>query len=174
MLARTRLSAGGERFRDRPVAIVQAPPGFGETSLLAQWRHEQLMRGCVVAWLSLGGRDDPRRLFVGLMLAVRAGSGRTAFGKHLLEVGAAPAAPLEAITAWLAEVARTALDIVLILDEVEPLPQASHDALAYLLENLPANLRVVLASRLTFRTSRTQFGANFVASPAGERRLLGR
>jgi hypothetical protein len=27
---------------------------------------------------------------------------------------------------------------------------------------------------LTFRTSRTQFGANFVASPAGERRLPGR
>jgi len=29
-------------------------------------------------------------------------------------------------------------------------------------------------SNLTFRTSRTQFGANFVASPAGERRLPGR
>jgi LuxR family maltose regulon positive regulatory protein len=41
MLARTRLSSGGERFRDRPVGIVQAPPGFGKTSLLAQWRHEQ-------------------------------------------------------------------------------------------------------------------------------------
>ncbi len=147
MLARTRLSSGSERFRDRPVAIVQAPPGFGKTSLLAQWRHEQLMRGCVVAWLSLDGRDDPRRLFVGLMLAVRLGSGRTAFGKHLLEGGAAPAAPLEAIMAWLAEVARTALDVVLILDEVEPLPQASHEALVYLFENLPANLRVVLASR---------------------------
>jgi len=29
-------------------------------------------------------------------------------------------------------------------------------------------------TRLTFRTSRTQFGANFVASPAGGRRLPGR
>ncbi|CAE6734275.1 HTH-type transcriptional regulator MalT [Paraburkholderia domus] len=147
LLARTRLSSSAERFRDRPVAIVQAPPGFGKTSLLAQWRHEQLMRGCVVAWLSLDGRDDPRRLFVGLMLAVRAGSGRAAFGKHLLEGGAAPDAPLEAITAWLAEVARTALDIVLILDEAEPLPQASQEVLVYLFENLPANLRVVFASR---------------------------
>ncbi|CAE6778644.1 LuxR C-terminal-related transcriptional regulator [Paraburkholderia domus] len=147
LLARTRLSSNGERFRDRPVAIVQAPPGFGKTSLLAQWRHEQLMRGCVVAWLSLDGRDDPRRLFMGLMLAVRAGSGRAAFGKHLLEGGAAPDAPLEAITAWLAEVARTALDIVLILDEAAPLPQASQEVLVYLFENLPANLRVVFASR---------------------------
>jgi nitric oxide reductase NorE protein len=31
-----------------------------------------------------------------------------------------------------------------------------------------------LVTSLTFRTSRTQFGANFVASPAGERRLPGR
>lgn len=147
MLARTRLSSGGERFRDRPVTIVQAPPGFGKTSLLAQWRHEHLMRGCVVAWLSLDGRDDPKRLFAGLTLAVRAGSGRTAFGKHLLEGGAAPDAPLKAITAWLAEVARTALDVVLIFDEVEPTPQASHEALVHMFENLPANLRVVLASR---------------------------
>ncbi|MGA7811888.1 LuxR C-terminal-related transcriptional regulator [Caballeronia sp.] len=147
MLTRTRLSSGGERFRDRPVTIVQAPPGFGKTALLVQWRHEQLMRGVVVAWLSLDGRDDPRRLFAALILAVRTGSGRTAFGKHLLEGGAAPDAPIEAITAWLAEVARTALDIVLILDEVERLPQASHEALIYLLENLPANLRIVLASR---------------------------
>ncbi|WP_259460763.1 LuxR C-terminal-related transcriptional regulator [Paraburkholderia sp. BL23I1N1] len=147
MLARTRLSSGSERFRDRPVAIVQAPPGFGKTSLLVQWRHEHLMRGCVVAWLSLDARDGPRRLFVDLTLAVRAGSGRAAFGKHLLEGGAAPDAPLDAITAWLAEVARTAFDIVLILDEVEALAQASHEALVYLFEHLPANLRVVLASR---------------------------
>jgi branched-chain amino acid transport system substrate-binding protein len=32
----------------------------------------------------------------------------------------------------------------------------------------------VAASKLTFRTSRTQFGANFVTNPAGERRLPGR
>jgi LuxR family transcriptional regulator, maltose regulon positive regulatory protein len=146
MLARTRLSSAGERFRDRAVTIVQAPPGFGKTTLLVQWRQEQLMRGCVVAWLSLDGRDDPTRLFASLILAVRAGSGRKAFGKQWLEGGAAPAAPLEAITAWLVEVARTALDIVLILDAVEQLPQTSDEALVFLLENLPANLRVMLAS----------------------------
>ncbi|MGF6603555.1 LuxR family maltose regulon positive regulatory protein [Paraburkholderia sp. GAS448] len=147
LLARARLSAESGRFRECPVTIVQAPPGFGKTSLLIQWRHEYLMRGSAVAWLSLDGRDDPRRLLVGLTLAVRTGSGRATFGRRLLEGGAAPDTPPEGITAWLAEIARTALDIVLILDEAEQLQQASHEALGYLLENLPANLRVVIAAR---------------------------
>ncbi|MFL9959957.1 LuxR C-terminal-related transcriptional regulator [Paraburkholderia sediminicola] len=150
MLARTRLSSDCERFRDRVVTIVQAPSGFGKTSLLIQWRQEYLMRGSAVAWLSLDGHDDPRRLLTGLTLAVRAGSGRATFGKRLLEGGAFPDSPLDGVTAWLAEVARAALDVVVILDEAELLPQASLDALIYLLENPPSNLRIVIASRAGF------------------------
>ncbi|MGF6851754.1 LuxR C-terminal-related transcriptional regulator [Paraburkholderia sp. CI3] len=150
MLARARLSSDCERFRNCAVTIVQAPPGFGKTSLLIQWRQEYLMHGSAVAWVSIDGHDDPRRLLASLTLAVRSGSGRTAFGRRLLEGGALPDAPIEGVTAWLAEVARTALDIVLILDEAEQLPQASLEALIYLLENLPANLRIVIASRAGF------------------------
>jgi LuxR family transcriptional regulator, maltose regulon positive regulatory protein len=150
MLARARLSSNSERFRDRAVTVVQAPPGFGKTSLLIQWRQEYLRHGSAVAWLSLDGHDDPRRLLAGLTLAVRGGSGRAAFGKRLLEGGALPDSPLEGITAWLAEVSRIALDTVLILDETEKLPKASLDALVYLLENLPPNLRVVIAARTGF------------------------
>ena len=40
LLVRPRLSLDDERFRDRAVTVVQAPPGFGKTSLLAQWRRE--------------------------------------------------------------------------------------------------------------------------------------
>jgi LuxR family maltose regulon positive regulatory protein len=150
MLARARLGSDSQQFRDRTVTIVHAPPGFGKTSLLTQWRQEYLRHGSTVAWLSLDEHDDPRRLLAGLTLAVRAGSGRVAFGKRLLEGGALPDSPLEGITAWLAEMARTALDTVLILDEAEKLPQASLDALVYLLENLPSNLRVVIAARVGF------------------------
>jgi LuxR family maltose regulon positive regulatory protein len=150
MLARTRLGSESEQFLNRAVTVVQAPPGFGKTSLLIQWRQEHLRRGSAVAWLSLDEHDDPRRLLAGLTLAVRAASGKAAFGKRLLEGGALPDSPLEGITAWLAEVARTALDTVLILDEAEKLPQASFDAVVYLLENLPSNLRVVIAARTGF------------------------
>ena len=124
---------------------MQAPAGYGKTSLLAQWRREHLARGRVVAWLSAQPSDDESRFVQGLALAVRAAAGRPTFGHTLLE--AAMPTGLEAVTVWLAEVAQSALDIVLIVDEADRLPPATRDALAYLLRNAPSNLRVVVAAR---------------------------
>lgn len=145
LVARERLLSTDERIRGHPVILVQAPAGFGKTSLLAQWRREHLARGTIVAWLSAQRDDDPPRLVHALALAVRAGAGRPSFGHTLLS--ATQSVALEGITAWLAEVAHTALDIVLIVDEADRLPPASIEALAYLLRNAPANLRVVVATR---------------------------
>lgn len=150
--ARSRLRSDGERFADRPVTIVQAPAGFGKTSLLIQWHREYITRGSAVAWVSLDENDDPRRLLMSLASAIRSGCGRAAFGARLLEGGAAADGPLEGFTVWLAEVAHLALDVVLILDEAERLPDASRDALIYLLNNLPSNLRIVVAARSGFDT----------------------
>ncbi|HEX3138675.1 MAG TPA: LuxR C-terminal-related transcriptional regulator [Rhizobacter sp.] len=145
LVTRERLLSTDERVLGHPVVLVQAPAGFGKTSLLAQWRREHLTRGTVVAWLSAQSQDDPPRLVQALALAVRTGAGRPSFGHTLL--AGPPSAAVEGITGWLAEVAQTALDIVLIVDEAERLPPDSIDALAYLLRNAPANLRVVIAAR---------------------------
>jgi LuxR family transcriptional regulator, maltose regulon positive regulatory protein len=145
LLVRQRLASDDPTFRDRPAIVVQAPAGFGKTALLAQWRREHLAHGTVVAWLSAQEEDDPQRFVQSLALAVRIGSGRPTFGHTLLE-GAAPAG-LEGSTAWLAEVAQSALDIVLIIDEADRLPDRAREALTYLIHNAPSNLRVVVAVR---------------------------
>lgn len=145
LVTRSRLLSGDPALRERPVVLVQAPAGFGKTSLLAQWRREHLAHGAVVAWLMAQRQDDPQRLVQALALAVRVGAGRPAFGRTLLD--APPAPGLEGITAWLAEVAQTVLDVVLFVDDAERLPAASREALAYLLRNLPPNLRAVVALR---------------------------
>ncbi len=144
-MARPRLQADHEHLRDHPVILVQASAGFGKTSLLAQWRREHLAHGRVVAWLSAQSWDDVSRFVQSLAMAVRAAAGRPTFGHTLLE--SAAHAGLEGVTAWLAEVAQTAMDIVLIVDEAERLPQATREALAYLLRNAPSNLRAVVAAR---------------------------
>lgn len=145
LVVRAGLQAQHPSFRDRPAIVVQAPAGFGKTSLLAQWRREHLSRGAVVAWLSAQPQDDPRRLVESLCLAVRVGAGRPTFG-HVLLDATAPSG-LEAITIWLAEVAQSALDVVLMVDEADRLPQAARESLAYLVRNAPANLRCVVAAR---------------------------
>jgi LuxR family maltose regulon positive regulatory protein len=144
-VARARLQADHERQRDHPIVLVQAGAGYGKTSLLAQWRREHLAQGRVVAWLTAQQRDDVPRFVQALALAVRAGAGRPTFGHTLLE--AAPPAGLEGVTVWLADVAQSALDIVLVVDEADRLPEGTRDALAYLLRNAPPNLRAVVAAR---------------------------
>jgi LuxR family maltose regulon positive regulatory protein len=145
LFARPRLLASAELLRDRPVLVVQAPAGFGKTSLLAQWRREHLAQGAVVAWVSAQRRDEPQRLVLALVLAMRTAAGRPAFG-HTLTTEAASDG-LEAVTTWLAEVAQSALSTVLMVDEAERLPPESLEVLAYVMRNAPPNLRVVVAAR---------------------------
>ncbi|WP_418321432.1 LuxR C-terminal-related transcriptional regulator [Piscinibacter sakaiensis] len=145
LVARSRLTIDDARLRDAPVVLVQAPAGFGKTSLLAQWRLEHLAHGAVVAWVLAQAHDHPKRLVQALALAVRSGAARPGFGHTLLESPAASA--IEGVTDWLAEVAQSAIDLVVFVDEVERLPEATLEVLTYLLHNAPPNLRVVLAAR---------------------------
>lgn len=146
-LARPRLGLEQERLQTHAVLLVQAPPGFGKTSLLAQWRREALAGGAAVAWVTADNSADPRRFLHCLVLAVRACCGRPSFGRLLLEGAAGQTGELEGMTGWLAEIAQGALDVMLVVDEAERLSPANMAALAYMLHNLPPNLRVVVGAR---------------------------
>ncbi len=146
-LTRPRLSLADEQFADRSVIVVQAPPGFGKTSLLGQWRREYLARGAAVAWVTADNGDDLQRFLHCLVQAVRFGCVRPGFGRLLLETVGSKPGELEGVTAWLAEVAQTSLDMVLIVDEAERLSSGNFAALTYLLHNITPNLHVVIGAR---------------------------
>jgi len=148
-VVRQRLQVTGEAFRDRSVILVQAPGGYGKTSLLAQWRREYLAHGAVVAWLSVQADDDPQRLVQGLVLAVRNGAGRPAFGHTLFQTASGDT--FEGVTTWLAEIAQMAVDVVLVIDDADRLRARSCEALAYVLRNAPANLRALVGARADVR-----------------------
>ena len=145
LLSRPRLLLGAGRFRDVPAVLIQAPAGYGKTSLLAQWRRESLGNGAIVLWLTASPADDPRRLLRSLIVAFRAAALRPTFG-HAVLASVLPD-PVEGLTEWLAEIAQSALDTVLVIDEADRLPPASFDALAYVLRNLPPNLRALVGMR---------------------------
>ncbi|MFM0669687.1 LuxR C-terminal-related transcriptional regulator [Paraburkholderia sediminicola] len=147
LLARSRLSALGPSFNEQPIVLVQAPAGYGKTSLLAQWRREHLAVGAAVAWLLADERDDAEHILPSLVHAMRTACAQPAFGRLLLDGATAVAGDLDSVTAWLAEVARLPLDVVLFIDDADRMPADGAEVLAYVLHNAPPNLRVIVAAR---------------------------
>ena len=139
-----RLSAG----RSRRVTLLEAPAGFGKTTLLAQWREQLLAEGVCVAWLTLDADDSVERLAAYLAFALQeAGVEMSATG--LLRDGhlGAPAGT-PAVHAVLHAVSRARQEICIILDDVERLTDADvRGQLDTLIRYAPENLHVALASR---------------------------
>lgn len=165
LLYRDRLGLNSGDQSGRFVIALQAPAGYGKTSLLLQWRREALESGAIVAWLTLDEHDDPASFVRGLAAALNIGSGSGRFVPEPRESRPEYEGELESLTFWLADVASMAVEVELILDDVHTLPEATvKAALMYLLLNAPANLRVILAYRRSL-------GLNFVDLMAAGRLL---
>jgi LuxR family transcriptional regulator, maltose regulon positive regulatory protein len=126
--------------------LVCAPAGFGKTALLADWARRGQRP---VAWLSLDEADnDPVRFWRHACAAldrVRPGDGDRVAA--LLQ-GLPPTSFEAVVTSLVNELAGVTEEVVLVVDDYH-LIQASpvHQSLGFLLEHLPACLRLVLASR---------------------------
>ncbi|HEY7431182.1 MAG TPA: hypothetical protein VH641_10670 [Streptosporangiaceae bacterium] len=123
--------------------LVCAPAGSGKTALLADWARGG---GRPVAWLGLdGGDSDPARFWryaVAALDGVRPGlAGRV--GPPL------PRSSEGLVTALVNELANPGPDeVLLVLDDYHLVDSGPvHESVAFLLENLPPGLRVVVSSR---------------------------
>ena len=130
------------------LVLVCAPAGFGKTALLGDWARRGERQ---VAWLSLdAGDSDPARFWRHVVAALdRARPGIAGRVAPLLGPPAPPS--FEAlVTALINELAAEPVDrdVLLILDDYHLVDSAPvHDSLMFLLEHLPQELHLVLASR---------------------------
>jgi LuxR family transcriptional regulator, maltose regulon positive regulatory protein len=138
----------------RKLTLISAPAGFGKTTLVSEW-----VAGCErpVAWLSLDeGDNDPARFLAYLVaalqtLALSGAEGIAAnIGEGVLGVLQAPQPPpTEAIlTALLNEITALPDHFVLILDDYHVIDaQPVNQALTFLIEHLPPQMHLVIATR---------------------------
>ena len=75
-VARQRLADRLEDSVDTRLCVVVAPPGWGKTTMLAQWTAEPVVRGRA-AWVSLDPSDDEPIRFWSYLLTALAVSRRT-------------------------------------------------------------------------------------------------
>ena len=124
--------------------LVCAPAGFGKTALLADWARGD---GRPVAWLGLdGGDSDPARFWRYAVAALdRARPGLAGRVGPLL-----PGSVEGLVTALINELAADPGpdEVLLVLDDYHLVDSGPvHDSVAFLLENLPPGLRVVVSGR---------------------------
>jgi LuxR family maltose regulon positive regulatory protein len=129
-----------------PLTLVCAPAGFGKTALLADWARRGRRP---VGWLSLdAGDNDPARFWrhvVAVLEGVRPG-----VAERVAPLLGPPAPPSfeGLVTALINQLAAQPDEVVLVLDDYHLVEaQPVHGSLGFLLEHLPPQVRLVVASR---------------------------
>jgi len=146
VVSRPRLFERLHRGLHRKLTLISAPAGFGKTTLISAW-----VKGLdrPAAWLSLdAGENDPIRFLAYLIAALQTIAAR--IGEGVLEALQTPQPPpTEALlTVLLNEISTLPDQLVLVLDDYHVLDATPTDlALTYLVEHLPPQLHLVIATR---------------------------
>src|SRR5438045_2785565 len=130
----------------RNLTLIAAPAGFGKTTLISQW-----VASCdrQVAWLSLDeGDSDPTRFLTYLVAALRTIAPTLGEGVLGALQSPQPPPPEAMLTALLNDLTTISDHLVLVLDDYHVLDAKAVDhALTYLVEHLPPQMHLVIATR---------------------------
>src|SRR5438874_2467336 len=133
----------------RKLTLIAAPAGFGKTTLVSEWVAFIERARTRTAWLSLDeGDNDPARFLAYLIAALQTIA--ATIGDGVLGVLQSPQPPpTEAIlTALLNEITTLPDNFVLVLDDYHVIDAKPVDmALTYLVEHLPPQMHLVIATR---------------------------
>lgn len=128
------------------LTLISAPAGFGKTTLVSAW-----VAGCErpAAWLSLDeGDNDLPRFLTYLVAALRTIEARLGEGIWGVLQAPQPLSIETILTTLLNEIAAIADNFVLVLDDYHVLDAKPVDnALTFLLEHLPPQMHLVIATR---------------------------
>ncbi|MFK0090613.1 LuxR C-terminal-related transcriptional regulator [Pseudomonas sp. NPDC090755] len=130
------------------VGLVTGSPGFGKTTLLAQWRQVMMRSGAEVAWLSLSADDKQPAIFFAYLRGALQRLGIVLDSGIPLE-GARPEFIDEVVAAIVEGAAAVNKELFLVIDDYQHVTDPrSHQLMQKLLDHSPENLHFVISSRV--------------------------
>jgi LuxR family maltose regulon positive regulatory protein len=142
----------GERLTEgmtRKLTLISAPAGFGKTTLLSEWRMIHLDSEYPLVWVSLEEADnDPLRFLSYLVAALQGIEADTGEAALALLRSPQPALPESILSTLINEIAAVSYDFILVLDDYHAIDaQPVHGAITFLLEHMPPQMHLAIASR---------------------------
>ncbi len=134
---------------DRKLTLISAPAGFGKTTLLSTWVQQAEPR-TRVAWLSLDEGDHDLSRFLTYFIAALQTIDSNVGQGTLVALQSPGTVNVEIIlTTLLNEITEFPENVVLILDDYHVIESRPIDkALTFLLDHLPRQMHLVIASRI--------------------------
>jgi len=149
LISRPRLTTLLTKSLKYPLTLISAPAGFGKTTLLATWEQSLPENHLLRAWVSLDEEDNDPQLFWTYVLSALQKQQPQRFMSLLTQFQSPQAPPLKELLVALINVLSEATEhFVLILDDYHLITEPQvHTTLSYLVEHLPAQLRIILSTR---------------------------
>lgn len=159
---KTRVPAQAAELIDRPrlmemltraaaarVVLIQAPAGYGKTSLLQQWSARLSDQGARIAWFTPDAGDRDPKVFLNYLVQALEGAG------HSVADALRPLVQAESFYTWQVVATHLANSLVgigsplyLFMDDLQHLRDSEAlECLRYLIESTPQELHFVLSSR---------------------------
>ena len=132
-----------------PLTLVSAPTGFGKTTLLSTWILSLQPEHPQIAWVSLDEGDNEPVLFWMYVLTALDGQQPGLCTQLIKYLQTQQVPPLRSVLQMLINrIAEQLESFLLILDDYHLITeQAIHTNLAYLVEHIPPQLHLILATR---------------------------
>jgi LuxR family maltose regulon positive regulatory protein len=132
--------------------LVSAPAGFGKTTLLTEWLASRAGRssdGPCTAWLSLDQEDNqPGAFWIYVIAALRTVAPDVGTNALALLQEPEPPSTQAVLTTLINDLGALTHEVVLVLDDYHVIESGDvRDGLAFLLDHLPHQLHLVIASR---------------------------
>ncbi len=159
LVSRPRLIEQMNNGLHRKLTLISAPAGFGKTTLVTEWLDQTKSENQSdneienkFSWLSFDEGDNDFVRFMTYLIATlkQAEGSNTNLGDRALGMLQSPQSPPTEVilTPLINEIATITERIVLVLDDYHLIEiQPIHDALTFLLENLPPQMHLVIATR---------------------------